>query len=133
MKKCCRCKIKKPFKEFSFNRAMADGRQPYCKRCAGLIDADYRKKLRSKILNSKRQRRWQKSNKEKLKEKNRIYYQKNKEKIMCRRNSECLVIIENTENKKINRNRQSNVPKYNYDIVLDPKPKEVKNGKCKME
>jgi hypothetical protein len=101
---------------------MPDGKQPYCKRCAAIVDSEYRRSLRAKVLNAKRQRRWKRKNKEKVSELNRIYYQKNKEKIMCRRNTECLMVRE-----KINRNRPSNVPKYKYDIVIDPKPKEKAN------
>jgi hypothetical protein len=88
------------------------------------MDAEYRRSIRAKVLNARRQRRWKRNNKEKVSEANRIYYQKNKNQIMCRRNSECLMV---RDEEKINRNRPSNVPKYKYDIVIDPKPKEEAN------
>lgn len=121
MKKICsKCKIPKLRKEFGKNKSNKDGLQSYCKRCKHVVDAEYRRKFRTKIIDKKRRKRWSDENKDKISKYNRIYYRKNREIILCRRKTECLMIFDKKPKKP------KNIPKYNYDIKINPK--EVKNG-----
>lgn len=121
MKKICpKCKRNRHVRKYKKNKSMPDGLQYYCVDCQKEMRKKYDKSLRCKILTRRRARKYRANNKEKVKERNRLYYLKNKEIIKCKRNTECILIVEDiTRKKKINRNRdKSKFP----NIVIDPKP-----------
>lgn len=49
LKKCSRCKKKKPRTEFYKNKAKGDGLKAYCKKCSKILDKDYRERNPEKI------------------------------------------------------------------------------------
>ncbi len=98
MKICTKCKIEKPFSEFSKNNSIKDGHRSACKLCDKAKDAarylensdkikaysrEYREVNRQKVKESEEIRRIK--NKERIKESQRAYRERNKEKIREKR------------------------------------------------
>lgn len=63
-KKCCTCKIEKPYSEFHIQRARKDGRQNICKPCKAIYKKEYRIKNIEKI--KKQNKKYRAANKEKI-------------------------------------------------------------------
>jgi hypothetical protein len=106
MKICAKCKLAKPFIEFSKDKTRKDGYYSYCKTCA----KKYWEKNKDKLLKQRKEyyqknkdkskkyreenkkkliqynKKYGKKNKEKITDRKKFYYQKNKEKIAKKAN-----------------------------------------------
>lgn len=51
VKKCYKCGLNKPKKEFGISRSVKDGLQSCCKKCKSIIDKKYREKNRDYFIN----------------------------------------------------------------------------------
>jgi hypothetical protein len=79
IKKCIKCKIEKPFLNFSKNKRQKDGLQKYCKYCHKIYIRQYQRDNKERVLT--RIYKWVKNNQEKRKNTNKKYYKNNKKKI----------------------------------------------------
>lgn len=67
MKKCCRCKIAKPFTAYSKHRNEEDGHQPNCKKCARQYRTDNASRIKSQV------KVWRMANAERVKKQHKDY------------------------------------------------------------
>ena len=85
MKICNKCKIEKPFNEFSKSKRLKDGLQKECINCVNKYNKEYylknKDKIKINVLN------YSKENYKKITEKNKVYYLKNKDKIIKKTSS----------------------------------------------
>jgi hypothetical protein len=91
MKTCSKCKVEKPFEEFSKHKNRKDGLSSECKNCNKIYREENKEKIKevSKkyFENNKKKllelgKQYRENNKEKLLEQKKIYYKNNKEKIL---------------------------------------------------
>jgi len=124
MKKICpTCgKNRRLDKKYYNNRSRTNGKQVECKDCQRDRNNRLKQTERYKILKRKRDKRWKRENKIKVKNYNAEYYKKYKERIISRRNTESILIIDNGDKKKINTSRPIR-KKYTDDIVINPQRK----------
>ena len=80
MKTCYKCKIKKTLDEFYNLSSSKDGKQYNCKECRKKEYKKNKKKI-NKEYQKEYSKQWRIKNKEKIKQKKKIYYKNNKEKI----------------------------------------------------
>ncbi|MEK6884804.1 MAG: endonuclease VII domain-containing protein [Nanoarchaeota archaeon] len=62
MKRCCKCKVQQPIKNFYKDKSRGDSLQPRCKSCKAKIQREYRQCDPEK--NREQARKWYKNNKE---------------------------------------------------------------------
>ena len=82
LKECTKCGETKPVSEYNGNKRHTDGLQYACKRCQKKGNKKYYENNKERVL--KRQREYQKANKEYIRERTKKYYQDNKEEIDAR-------------------------------------------------
>lgn len=126
MKFCTKCRLEKPFTEFSKNKSIKDGHRSACKLCDKAKDASrylensekikaysrqYREANREKVKESEEIRRIK--NKERIKESQRAYRERNKEKIREKR------LARYEENKERERQRVARYRSENPEKITD--------------
>ncbi len=84
LKKCCTCKKVLKTSEFYKNKRAKDGLKWVCKKCENLVSTEYYKKNKYKI--AKYKKRWNNTNRDKLKGYVKKYNQKNKKLLNQRHN-----------------------------------------------
>jgi hypothetical protein len=83
MKKCTKCKVKKPLTEFSKNKQQTDGLSCWCRECVSLKGKQWYAQNKEKHLKYAREynKTWVQENREHIKEYGYEYRKNNKEKI----------------------------------------------------
>jgi hypothetical protein len=86
MKKCTKCKLEKPFEDFTKQKTGKNGLRSNCKQCIKKYEKEnkeYYKEYQKKWQEENKEyvKKYEQENKEKIKERTKNWYQKNKEKI----------------------------------------------------
>ena len=121
MKKVCKkCERNRLIGKFSKNSRSPDGKDYYCRDCRKDLSKQYYTTLKGRINHRKRDSKWKKNNKDKIREYNKQYYKKKRHIILynkkCRESTECILITEPPKkiNKpKINKDRKEYIIKIN--------------------
>lgn len=117
MKKCCKCKIEKPFEEFNKDKSKKDGHRNSCKSC----DKKYREENKEKT--SKKKKLYREENKEKITKQKKEYYQKNKDKILQQKKQHYIenrdIILE--QKKEYSKENQDKIVKYKKQHYIENK------------